>query len=122
MTFFKNFYILSIVELVLAQVFCLVLLSSVQIATGLFVGWALLMITFVTWHIIVKITNGFRDKKRIHYAIMLGLAKYAVIIGGVFLLLKFNLLELTALIIGIAMVFPCLFLALALKPRLDTNV
>jgi hypothetical protein len=118
-SFFKNFYILALAELAVVQIGSALILTNLQITIGLLVGWLVAMSPFVSWHLIIKMTNGFQSKEKRIHAVLLGLGKYVFIIALLFVLVKLEMIQPDALIAGTVMVVPCLLIALALRPRND---
>lgn len=119
MTFFASFYSIVLVELLIAQVVSAVIFQNFIINFSLLLGWILSVLPFASWHLTIKITKGFQEKKNRLLAVVIGVGKYAFIVAAVLLAVKFNMIEPLSLFIGLIMAFPAVLLVNLFKPRFD---
>ena len=75
---------------------------------GLLAGFVPGIVPFASWHLIVKITDGFKRRDRIWMAVALGIGKYGLLGAGLYLVLKYELANLFALVAGMFLVVPVL--------------
>lgn len=107
-TFFRQLYLVSAVLFLTALGVALMIWRDPAVLIGLAVGYALGVVPFASWHLIVKLTDGFTRKDRIRIAVAIGLGKYAGLGAALYYLLTKELVNLFAFVAGTAVVIPVL--------------
>jgi hypothetical protein len=92
--------------------------NDLTVPIGVAVGSALGIVPIASWHLIVKLTDGFSRKNRIPLAIGIGVGKYAVLGVGLYLLIRHDLVNVWAFLGGSAIIIPVL---LVLGMRVKTG-
>lgn len=106
--FFRQLYLVSAVLFLTALGVALMIWRDPAVLIGLAAGYALGVVPFVSWHLIVKITDGFTRKDRIWIAVAIGLGKYAGLGAALYYLFTKERVNLFAFVAGTAMVIPVL--------------
>ncbi len=88
---------------------------------GLLAGFVPGILPFASWHLIVKITDGFKRRDRIWMAVALGIGKYGLLGAGLYLVLKHELANLFAMVAGMSLVVPVLVILGSIKAGQTTT-
>ena len=104
---------LNIVSLPLAAVAAAtawVMTDSLPVAGGILFGALVALLPFITWHLVIRLTDGFRNRKRYGIAILITLAKYAAIALLIFALFSRNAINSLAFVGGMSIILATLIL------------
>jgi len=93
----------------------LIFSDDFTVPLGVSLGSVLGIAPFVSWHLIVHLTDGFSRKDRIPIAIAIGLGKYAVLGGAMVLLFSKSWVNSWALLGGLTAFLPVLVIV-GLRP------
>jgi len=113
--FLFGVYAASAVIFLTAQGVALIIWRDPAVHMGLLAGFVPGILPFASWHLIVKITDGFKRRDRIWVAVALGIGKYGLLGAGLYLVLKHELANLFALVAGMSLVVPVLVILGSIK-------
>jgi hypothetical protein len=106
--FLFGVYGASLVIFLTAQLVALIIWRDLAVHVGLLAGFVPGIVPFASWHLIVKITDGFKRRDRIWMAVSLGIGKYGLLGAGLYMVFTRELANVWAFVAGMSLVLPVL--------------
>lgn len=103
-------YGVSLVIFLTAQLVALIIWRDLAVHVGLLAGFVPGIVPFASWHLIVKITDGFKRRDRIWMAVFLWIGKYGLLGFGLYMVFTRDYANVWAFVAGMSLVLPILIL------------